>query len=224
MCSFSANPQVVINEVYGGGGNSGATYKNDFIELYNNSSTAVNLTGWSVQYASSAGTTWQVTNLSGSIPANDTLFSAGNPREPVALRICLRLMPPVRIAMAAGAGKVILCNVTTAQTGANPTGAQIIDKVGFGAGTNGFEGAGPTATLTNTTSAQRNPEGFDSNNNSTDFTTGAPSPTNASGGADITPPMVSTLFPANGSAHVLPHLLVRLLRLVKQFKKAHPEQ
>ena len=27
--------EVIINEVYGGGGNSGALYTNDFIELYN---------------------------------------------------------------------------------------------------------------------------------------------------------------------------------------------
>ena len=47
------NAQVVINEVYCGGGNSGATYKNDFIELYNTGGTSVNLAGWSVQYASS---------------------------------------------------------------------------------------------------------------------------------------------------------------------------
>ncbi|MEO9209451.1 MAG: lamin tail domain-containing protein, partial [Ginsengibacter sp.] len=66
---FSAQSQVVINEIYGGGGNSGATYKNDFIELYNNSSTEVNLSGWSVQYASKAGSSWSVTPLSGSIPA-----------------------------------------------------------------------------------------------------------------------------------------------------------
>src|SRR5687767_4945362 len=66
-----AMAQVVVNEVYGGGGNSGATYKNDFIELYNNSSSPVSLDGWSVQYNSAAGTsTWQRTNLSGTIPAN----------------------------------------------------------------------------------------------------------------------------------------------------------
>ena len=36
---------VVINQAYGGGGNSGATYKNDFIELYNptNSDISLNL-------------------------------------------------------------------------------------------------------------------------------------------------------------------------------------
>ena len=201
LCAFSAESQVVINEVYGGGGNSGATYKNDFIELYNNSSSAVSLAGWSVQYASSAGTTWQVTNLSGSIPANGHYLI----QEAVGAGGTTNLPTPDAtgtIAMAAGAGKVILCNVTTAQTGANPTGAQIIDKVGYGAGTIGFEGAGPTATLTNTTSAQRTPEGFDSNNNATDFTTGLPNPANASGGADVTPPTISALSPANNVLNV----------------------
>src|SRR5262249_686780 len=52
---------------YGGGGNAGATYKNDFIEIFNTGSTAVNLAGYSVQYASAAGTSWQVTGLSGAI-------------------------------------------------------------------------------------------------------------------------------------------------------------
>src|ERR1700686_4257382 len=61
--------QVVISQVYGGGGNSGATYKNDFIEVFNRGSAAVNLAGWSVQYASSSGTSWQVTSLTGTIGA-----------------------------------------------------------------------------------------------------------------------------------------------------------
>jgi len=60
---------VVISEVYGGGGNTGATYTNDFIELYNPTSAAVSLSGWSVQYASATGGFTQTTNLSGSIPA-----------------------------------------------------------------------------------------------------------------------------------------------------------
>src|SRR5436305_13521353 len=54
---------VVISQVYGGGGNSGATLKNDFIELFNRGTVAVNVSGWSVQYAATAGTTWQRTNL-----------------------------------------------------------------------------------------------------------------------------------------------------------------
>ena len=65
--SSAANGQVVISQVYGGGGNAGATYKNDYIELYNADSVAVNLGTWSVQYTSSAGSTWSRTLLVGSI-------------------------------------------------------------------------------------------------------------------------------------------------------------
>ncbi|MBK9051066.1 MAG: Ig-like domain-containing protein [Chloroflexi bacterium] len=42
---------IHISQVYGGGGNSGATYTHDFIELFNAGTTTINLTGWSVQYA-----------------------------------------------------------------------------------------------------------------------------------------------------------------------------
>ena len=62
----------MINQVYGGGGNSRAPLTNDFVELHNSGSTAVDLTGWSVQYASSTGTTWggaQLTVLNGVVPA-----------------------------------------------------------------------------------------------------------------------------------------------------------
>src|SRR5947207_9376807 len=44
------NSAIKISQVYGGGGNSGSTYRNDFIELYNSGNTAVDITGWSVQY------------------------------------------------------------------------------------------------------------------------------------------------------------------------------
>lgn len=64
-----ANAQVVISQVYGGGGNSGATFRSDFVELHNIGSTTVSLDGWSVQYASAAGSSWQVTPLAGSVPA-----------------------------------------------------------------------------------------------------------------------------------------------------------
>jgi len=70
LVGLSSSAQVVINEVYGGGGNTGAVYKNDFIELYNNSNAAVDITGWSVQYGSATGTAaWQLTTLTGSIPS-----------------------------------------------------------------------------------------------------------------------------------------------------------
>src|SRR5215203_179958 len=44
--------KLVISQVYGGGGNANAPYRNDFIELFNAGGVGVNLTGMSVQYAS----------------------------------------------------------------------------------------------------------------------------------------------------------------------------
>jgi hypothetical protein len=63
--------------------------------------------------------------------------------------------------MAAGAGKVALLNtsVLIAPGTTCPTGAAVIDKVGYGTGTNCFEGSGPTATLANTTAALRKKDG-----------------------------------------------------------------
>src|SRR4051812_30437489 len=42
---------VVVSQIYGGGGNAGATYQNDYVELFNAGSGAVDLSGWTVQYA-----------------------------------------------------------------------------------------------------------------------------------------------------------------------------
>ena len=206
--AFSAKSQVVINEVYGGGGNSGSTYKNDYIELYNNGSVAVNLTGWSVQYASTTGTSWQKTDLSGSIPAHgyylvqEAAGTGGTTNLPSA-------DATGNIAMAAGAGKVALVNNNSLITSGTscPVASTVIDFVGYGSGTNCFEGTGPTATISASISAQRifnttTATAQDTQNNSVDFATGAPSPKNAGGGADVTPPAISVLSPANNATNV----------------------
>src|SRR5688572_27534580 len=61
----STSPDVVISQVYGGGGNAGASLTHDFVELFNAGAVSVSLTGWSLQYATSAGTSWQSTALTG---------------------------------------------------------------------------------------------------------------------------------------------------------------
>jgi predicted extracellular nuclease len=169
--------QVVISEVYGGGGNAGATYKNDFIELFNRGNAPVNLTGWSVQYASSTGTSWAVTTLSGTLQPGQYYLvqqSAGTGGT-------LDLPAPDatgNIALSATSGKVALVNSATALTGVCPT-VGVEDLVGFGTAATCFEGAGPTATLSNTTAAIRGGGGCtDTQNNNSDFTAGAPTPQN----------------------------------------------
>src|SRR6266550_2311350 len=123
--------QVVISQVYGGGGNSGATFKNDFIELFNRGNGAVDLTGWSVQYAAAAGTTWTPTVLSGAIqPGQYYLIQEG----PGAGGTVNLPTPDAAgsIAMGATAGKVVLTNATAALTGSCPSGITIVDLVGYG--------------------------------------------------------------------------------------------
>src|ERR1700733_5550199 len=63
----AASPSIVISQFYAGGGNSGAALRNDFVELFNRGSAAVSVSGWSVQYGSATGATWEVIALSGSI-------------------------------------------------------------------------------------------------------------------------------------------------------------
>jgi predicted extracellular nuclease len=174
--AHTAHAQVVISQVYGGGGNSGAPLRSDYIELHNNGPTAVDLAGWSVQYASATGTTWQRTNLSGSIsPGGYYLVkqadgaNASAPALPTPDAIGT-------IPMAGTAGKVALINSTAALSGACPAN---VDFVGFGTTANCAEGSAPTANLTNSTAALRAEKGCtDSGNNGADFTVGAPAPRN----------------------------------------------
>ncbi len=173
---------VVISQVYGGGGNSGATFRNDFIELHNRGTSAVSLNGWSVQYASSAGnfSSANRTNLPNVVLQPGEYFLV---QEAAGAGGSVNLPTPDAtgsIAMAATAGKVALVNSTTvlATTGC-PIGASVVDFVGYGTGTNCFEGTGPTAAPSNTTAVIR--AGFgctDTDSNSADFSTGAPNPHN----------------------------------------------
>src|SRR5918996_1894822 len=79
--SWAASPNIVISQVYGGGGNTDAPYTHDFIELFNRGTTAVDVNGWSLQYASATGTgnfggtTAQITELgTNSIPPGGYLL------------------------------------------------------------------------------------------------------------------------------------------------------
>jgi predicted extracellular nuclease len=186
--AFAAG-NVVISQVYGGGGNSGATLTNDFIELHNRSAVSVSLVGWSVQYAATTGTTWQKTDLSGAIAPGGYYLV----REAAGAGGTVALPQPDAtggIAMGATAGKVVLLNSATLVTAGTlcPT-VNVVDLVGYGTSTTCFEGTGPTATLTNTTAALRNGVGeADTDSNAADFTAGAPNPRNSGSPPPPPPP------------------------------------
>lgn len=180
---------LVISEAYGGGGNTGATLKNDFIELANRGSADASLAGWSVQYLSAnpgASSSWGVTALSGSVTAGKTFLvaeaagSGGTENLPT---------PDATGTLNLGgtAGTVALVRSTTPLTCktaadcAADTG--IVDLVGWG-GAVVREGTAAPAT-SNTTSTQRG--GADTDDNATDFTSAAPTPTPSSAGGGTEP-------------------------------------
>ncbi|MBI3654219.1 MAG: HYR domain-containing protein [Acidobacteria bacterium] len=176
---------IVISQLYGGGGNTGATFRNDFIELFNRGNVAVSLNGWSVQYASATGTTWQVTNLTNVSLQPGQYYLV---QEAAGTGGTTNLPTPDAtgtIAMSGTAGKVALVNTATALSGACPTGASIIDFVGFGTTANCFETA-VTPAPSNTTAVIRGSNGCtETDNNSTDFATGAPNPRNTASAFNV---------------------------------------
>ena len=175
---------IVISQIYGGGGNAGTTYKNDFIELFNRGTAAVDLSDWSVQYASASGSKWSVTTLSGTISAGNYYLvqeaqgAGGSSALPAPDAIGA-------IAISATSGKVALVNNQAPISNGTtcPSGASIVDLVGYGKA-NCSEGT-PVPALNNTHAAIRSAGGcIDTDDNSSDFTTGAPEPRNSSSPAN----------------------------------------
>ncbi len=165
---------LVISQIYGGGGNSGATFKNDFIEIFNRGSAPVSLSGVSVQYASATGTSWQVTSLSAiNLQAGQFYLI----QESAGAGGTTNLPTPDdtgSIAMSATAGKVALVNSTTALSAACPT--TVLDIVGYG--TTSCTPSAPG--LSNTTSDSRTSVCTGGTPPSSGFTAGAVAPRNTS--------------------------------------------
>ena len=178
--AFGASNSLVISQVYGGGGNSGATLKNDFIEILNISGSAISLNGYSVQYASSTG------NFSSSLLTalpNATL-QPGHYfliQEAAGSGGTVNLPTPDAtgsINMSATTGKVALVNGTSAI--ASCTAANVVDLIGYGSGVSCSETSAAPG-LSNTTADLRAGNGCtDTDNNGVDFTAGAPNPRNSS--------------------------------------------
>ena len=132
--SAAPSTGLVVNEVYGGGGNSGATYTNDFVEIANRGSSPVDVSGWSVQYHAATGTgAWQVTPLSGSIAPGQLYLVA----EAAGAGGTTPLPTPQvtgTIPMAAASGTIALVNGTAALTCQDSAACQSasVDLVGYG--------------------------------------------------------------------------------------------
>src|SRR3989454_886944 len=174
---------VVVSQIYGGGGNADATFRNDYVELFNGGSGTADLSGWTVQYATAAGTTWQTTALTGTIaPGRYYLVQLASNADVGAA------LPPAdatgtsnlagtsgKIALVRGAA-ALTCGASAGSCSADPL---VEDFVGYGSASD-FEGAGSAAGLSNTSAALRANNGCtDTGDNTTDFAAAEPAPRNS---------------------------------------------
>jgi DNA/RNA endonuclease G (NUC1) len=190
---------VVISQVYGGGGNSGSNVRSDFVELFNRSNAEVFIDGWSVQVFSTQSSSWQTTQLSGSILPNHYYLvkeadGASCSNLPCGTIDVSNPNATGTIAMSATSGRVALSSNSTAFTATCPSGAGLIDLVGYG--NNACAEGTSAGTITNSVGFARKLGGCkDTNNNSLDLYATSPSPRNALSPANADCSTLTETFP-----------------------------
>ena len=209
----AASAELMIGEVYGGGGNSGAAYVNDFVELVNRGTQRVSLQGLSLQYGAAGGflggggtpgSGSLKVDLQGTVAPGKTFLvqlAAGSGNGAA-------LPPPdqasTAINLSGTNGKLALVRSTAVLACGNAcaTDQAVVDFLGYG-NANDAEGQ-PAPATANATSSSRG-AGPDTDDNATDFSTGAPTPTN-SGGTDPGPgdPLEHTIPQIQGPGHLSP--------------------
>ena len=194
MSAHAAPTHLVIAEIYGGGSNTGAAYANDYVMLYNPTAAAISLSGYSLQYASSAGTSWTSETLQADTvqPGHYYLIALFSNSQQGGTNVGAALPTPdfaptsatylssgtvktqnYAVNMSAQYGKVLLSNsatITPAGTSCPVGLATTVDFLGFGAA-NCYEGSGPAAnaSYTNATSVSRKNPAIDTDDNASDF-------------------------------------------------------
>ncbi|MGO1055559.1 endonuclease/exonuclease/phosphatase family protein [Crossiella sp. CA198] len=205
-------PDVLIAEVYGGGGNTGAVLTHDFIELANPATAPVELTGWSVQYLTatpSPASRWQATPLTGSIAAGKRYLVAqakgagGTTALPAADATGTLALGGAAGTVALVRGIEALTCLTAADCAAD---ARIRDLVGYGSAV--VRENSPAAATANATSAARTAL-TDTDDNAADFAVGEPTPVNSKGegpgGGEPGPqPQAARIHQVQGSTRVSP--------------------
>jgi hypothetical protein len=182
----ASQAQVVISQLYGGGGNTGATIKNDYVELFNAGTTPVSLDGYVLQYASATGNF----GGSGSNP-NKTYLPEGVTLQPGQYYLIKQAAgnggtvdieadytPEGNQVLAMGGQNFKIALTSNDTTVTSPTDANVLDFVGVGT-SNQWEGSAAAPAASNTTAVFRASNGCqDSNDNAADFTAAEPAPRN----------------------------------------------
>jgi hypothetical protein len=194
---------LLISQVYGGGNNAGATYRNDFVEIFNPGMTTVDfaLTPYSVQYA----------GVGSNFGSNKTNLTTGSlaPGKYFLVQESGGITNGVNLPTADATGSINLgstsgklrsllvlralavstCPGDDAVSPFNANVATIADLIGYGANANTsghcYEGAAPAGAPSNTTAEFRRAGGCtDTNDNAADSFTSTPFPRNSSSPAN----------------------------------------
>ena len=191
---------IVISQVYGGGGNAGAPFNRDFVELYNPTASAISVTGWSIQYASSTGSGWGGNSqpLAGTIGAGQYFLIT------LASGAVGASIPPANVEgeinMSGTNGKIALVRNGDPLSGNCPmSDADLVDFVGYGSADCGEGGTKAPAPSNTTSLFRKNGGSQDSQNNNLDFVTGTPNPRQTAPIAESGPAITGTDPFTNGS-------------------------
>lgn len=186
--ALAASSQVRISQLYGAGGNTGAAYNQDYIELYNAGASAVAVGDWSIQYASSSGVNWNVDT----IPTGTSIGAGKYLLVALATGANGAALPTPDVSnsginLAAAGGKVALVNSGTPLSGATACNdASVVDMIGYGTASCAEALAANTNGLSNIEALYRLDNGcIDFNNNNVDFFIADANPRNSATAANV---------------------------------------
>jgi len=178
--------QLVISQIYGGGGRTGAAFQSDFVELHNRGPSSIDLNGLSLQRVSDTGSTWSVTPLATSsliVPAGSYFLVKGRSDSSCGGNPCGEALPTPDLDLsgsanwnfAADAGRLAVVQGTTALAACNVTTA-VREFVGYGVSAACAAGL-PTVTGANTLALMRRDQGCtNTGSNRDDFAVATPAP------------------------------------------------
>ncbi|MFN0107324.1 MAG: lamin tail domain-containing protein [Blastocatellia bacterium] len=215
-------PEIVISQIFGGGGGNPNGFKNDFVELFNRGSVTTSLVGWSLQYTPANSGAWQMVELSGSIAPGQYYLIQLSPGA-----IGSKSLPAPdavgSVGVDASAGKVALVKnnlpLENAPNSLCPSAQSqivIVDFVAYGSLATCFRGSAPAPSAGSASATIRRGEGCtDTRSNVIDFVAAPPIPRNSASPlkpcSGVTQPQADVIVTTQTGAAVAPRGIVSFL-------------
>jgi hypothetical protein len=226
----SSNSNLRISQVYTRGGEAGATYQNDFVEVFNAGSTTVNINGWAMVVITLEGTTQQAIgsrfNSNFSMPPGMHLLFRFNGNGTAGQAVPGEYPVITDISLGSTSGQIMLLSPTQALPSGCPAsfGANgaVTDFVGYGTSTC-FEGSPAPVPPANKSLTRIGGGCTDTDNNASDFPLLDPNPRISS-----SPQFPCGSFSSAGPASIdrwtprcRPDVILSCMRVIQQDRPCH---